>query len=102
MSEKLLSVADAAKKLGVRRCRIYVWILQGRIPTTKVPHPLPHLAHKEVVRIKESDCIIPKAKKPGPKKDPNAPRLKPVYPNPNNPKPVKKKKPKRNQPVELK
>lgn len=64
--EALLSVIEVAKKLEVTRQRVYVWIRSGRIPHIKIDVPYEKFP---VIRIKESDCQIPKYKKSGPKKD---------------------------------
>ncbi len=73
--EPLLSVVEAAKRLEVSSRRVYVWIKEGRIPFTKIDVPYEKFP---VIRIKESDCKIPKYKKPGPKKDtPPKPPKKP-------------------------
>lgn len=101
MEEKLLSVIEAAKKLEVSRECIYIWIREGRLPfvTITVLRGKPGTQPREVWRIPESKCVIPKARKPGPKKDPNAPKRK-KYVSPN-PRPVKQKF-NRKRPVELK
>lgn len=76
MEDQLLSIAQAAKKMGVNRSRIYVWIKQERIiPVTEiVRYGKEGTKTREVFRIPESQCIIPKAHKPGPK-HPDLPRL---------------------------
>lgn len=101
MEENLLSVLEAAKKLQVNRSRIYVWIKQGRLPVVSVTirRGKEGTQTREVWRIPDSKCLIPKSKKHGPK-PPDIPRL--ITPYTGNPRPKKKKPPKRKQPVELK
>lgn len=104
--EKLLSVAEAADKLGVSRVRIYVWIRQGRLPSiyVKAPYGKRGTSKERLVqRIPESKCVIPRYKKTGPKKNPDAKKLtlaptKHPEMRPN----TKPKKPTRKKPVELK
>jgi hypothetical protein len=62
--EPLLSVIEVAKRLEVTRQRVYVWIRSGRMPHTKIKVPYERYP---VVRVKESDCVVPKYKKSGPK-----------------------------------
>jgi hypothetical protein len=71
--EPLLSIIEAAAKLGVTRQRVYVWVREGRIPTIKIDVPYEPYP---VLRIKESDCVIPKTKKFGrkPKGTPRPPQ----------------------------
>ena len=102
MEEKLLTVPEVAKRLEVSRVRIYIWIRQGRIVPVEIKTRYGKEGTKErvVYRIPESQCVIPKSKKPG-VKPPEVPRLI-TPPSKFPPKKRKKKPPKRKQPVELK
>lgn len=107
--EKLLSVKEAAARLGVSRVRVYEWIRQGRMEVVYVNAPFGKRGKTKerlVQRIPESKCLIPRYKKHGPKTNPEAKKLVKApskFPEHDPTKNKhKKKKPKRTKPVELK
>jgi excisionase family DNA binding protein len=101
MEENLLTIPEVAKRLEISRVRIYIWIRQGRMKAVEIKTRYGKKGKERTVyRIPESQCVIPKAKKPG-VKPPEVPRLV-TPPSKFPPKKKKPKKPNRKLPVELK
>lgn len=91
MDDPLLTIPEVSKRLSVSRVRIYLWIRQGRLKAVEIKTRYGKDGTKEriVYRIPESQCIMPKAVKPGPK-----PKEIPRIVTPPSKFPPRKKKPK--------
>lgn len=100
MDEQLLTIPEVCKRLGIGKSRIYVWIRQGRLKTveTKTRYGKEGTKERIVYRVPLSQCIIPKAVKPGPK-PPDIPRL--TIPPSKYPRNKKKKRIQRRQQTDL-